>query len=86
MKWYLIDNDTEAPVCWCDPDESIGYFMEFDTEEDALTFLAAAAEIPFIDASMCYPVSVECHILGGRNYTGFIPVANGDSVELVRRV
>ena len=85
MKWYLID-DTEAPVYWCDPNENIGHFMEFDTEEDALIFLAAAAEISFVDTSMCYPISVKCHMEGSRNYTGFIPVANGDSIELVRRV
>lgn len=83
MKWVIIDED-EAPLYWCDGDENVGSIMEFDTEEDALIFLAAAAKIPFADTSMCYPVSVECHVEGSRNYTGFIPVANGDDVELER--
>ena len=85
MKWVIIDED-EAPLYWYDPGECVGSIMEFDTEEDALVFLAAAAEIPFVDTSMCYPVSVECHMEGSRNYTGFIPVQNGDNVDLVRRV
>ena len=85
MKWVIIDED-EAPLYWCDGDENVGSIMEFDTEEDALIFLVEAAEIPFVDTSMCYPVSVECHMEGSRNYTGFIPVQNGDSVDLVRRV
>lgn len=84
MKWVIIDED-EAPLYWYGG-EDVGSIMEFDTEEDALVFLAAAAEIPFVDTSMCYPVSVECHMEGSRNYTGFIPVQNGDSVDLVRRV
>jgi hypothetical protein len=85
QKWVIID-ETEAPVYWCEGDECVGYIMEFDTEEDANIFLAASAEIPFVDTSMCYPVSVECHMGGSRNYTGFIPVANGDSIDLVRRI
>lgn len=84
MKWVIIDED-EAPLYWCDGDENVGSIMEFDTEEDALIFLEASDEIPFVDTSMCYPVSVEHHMEGSRNYTGFIPVQNGDSVELVRR-
>ena len=85
MKWVIIDED-QIPLYWCDGNENVGSIMEFDTEEDALIFLAAAAEISFADTSMCYPVSVECHMEGSRNYTGFIPVVNGDNVELVRRV
>lgn len=86
MKWVIIDED-EAPLYWCEgnDDENVGSIIEFDTEEDALIFLAAAAEIPFVDTSMSYPVSVECHMPGSRNYTGFIPVANGDSIDLERR-
>lgn len=83
QKWVIID-ECEAPIYWCEGDEC-GYIMEFDTEEDANIFLAAAAEIPFVDISMSYPVSVECHMPGSRNYTGFIPIANGDSIDLVRR-
>ena len=85
MKWVIIDED-QIPLYWCDGNENVGSIMEFDTEEDALIFLAAAAKIPFADTSMCYPVSVECHMEGSRNYTGFIPIANGDNIELVRRV
>ena len=81
MKWVIIDED-EAPLYWCDGNENVGSIMEFNTEEAALIFLAAAAKIPFIDTSMCYPVSVERHMEGSRNYTGFIPVANGDNIEL----
>ena len=84
QKWVIIDED-EAPIYWCEGDDCVGCIMEFDTEEDANIFLAAAAEIPFVDTSMCYPVSVERHMEGSRNYTGFIPVQNGDSVDLVRR-
>lgn len=84
QKWVIIDED-ESPLYWCEGDECVGYIMEFDTEEDANIFLAAAAEIPFADTSMCYPVSVERHMEGSRNYTGFIPVQNGDSIDLVRR-
>lgn len=84
QKWVIIDED-EAPLYWCDDDECVGSIMEFDTEEDALIFLVEAAKIPFVDVSMCYPVSVECHMEGSRNFTGFIPVANGDDIELVRR-
>lgn len=84
MKWVIIDED-EAPLYWYGG-ESVGSIIEFDTEEDALIFLAAAAEIPFVDTSMCYPVSIEHHMEGSRNCTGFIPVQNGDSVDLVRRV
>ena len=85
MKWVIIDED-EAPLYWCDGDENVGSIMEFDTEDDALEFLYAANQIPFVDTSICYPVSVERHMEGSRNYTGFIPVQNGDSVDLVRRV
>ena len=85
MKWVIIDED-EAPLYWCEGDENVGFIMEFDTEDDALEFLYAAKQIPFVDTSMCYPVSVERHMEGSRNYTGFIPVQNGDSVDLVRRV
>lgn len=83
QKWVIIDED-EAPLYWCEgnDDENVGSIMEFDTEEDALIFLAAAAKTPFIDISMCYPVSVECHMEGSRNYTGFIPKQNGDDIEL----
>ena len=83
MKWVIIDED-QSPLYWCEgnDNENVGSIMEFDTEEDALIFLAAAAKIPFIDTSMCYPVSVECHMEGSRNYTGFIPVQNGDNIEL----
>ena len=81
IKWVIIDED-QTPLYCCDSNENVGSIMEFDTEEDALIFLAAAAKIPFIDTSMCYPVSVECHMEGSRNYTGFIPVANGDNIEL----
>ena len=84
QKWVIIDED-ETPLYWCEPEENIGAIMEFDTEEDANIFLAAAAEIPFVDTSMCYPVSIEHHMEGSRNYTGFIPVANGDNIDLVRR-
>lgn len=83
MKWVIIDED-EAPLYWCEGDENVGSIMEFDTEADALTFLAAAAKIPFVDTSMCYPVSIECHMEDSRNYTGFIPVQNGDNIELKR--
>lgn len=85
MKWVIIDED-EAPLYWCDGDENVGSIMEFDTEDDALEFLYAAKQIPFIDISDHYPVSIEVSLSGSRNYTGFIPVQNGDSVDLVRRV
>ena len=85
MKWVIIDED-EVPLYWWEGDENVGSIMEFYTEEDDNIFLAAAAEIPFIDASMCYPVSVECHIEGSHNYTGFIPVANGDDIILQRKI
>ena len=78
-KWVIIDED-ESPLYWSD--EDMGYIMEFDTEEDANIFLAAAAKIPFVDTSMCYPVSIPCHMLGSRNYTGFIPKQNGDNIEV----
>lgn len=83
MKWVIIDED-EVPLYWCEgnDDENVGSIMEFDTEEDANIFLAAAAKIPFIDTSMCYPVSVEYHMEDSRNYTSFIPVQNGDNIEL----
>lgn len=84
MKWVIIDED-QIPLCWYGG-EDVGSIMEFDTEKDALIFLAAAAEIPFVDTSMCYPVSIECHMESSRNYTGFIPVQNGDSIDLVRKV
>ena len=84
MKWVIIDED-QTPLYWCDSEEHVGCIMEFDTEEDANIFLAAAAEIPFIDVSYCYPVSIECHMEGSRNFTGLIPVQNGDNIELERR-
>ena len=84
MKWVIIDGD-EAPLYWAIDGESTASIMEFDTEADAEAFLEAAKEIPFVDISECYPVSVECHMDGSRNYTGFIPVANGDDIELMRR-
>ena len=84
MKWYIIDVDT-SPLYWYEGDEGAA-LMEFDTEEDALIFLEAAEKIPFVDVAYHYPVSVERSLEGSRNYTGFIPVQNGDSVELVRRV
>ena len=44
MKWVIIDED-ESPLYWCEgnDNENVGSIMEFDTEEDALIFLAAAA-------------------------------------------
>ena len=83
MKWYIIDVDT-SPLYWHEGDEGAA-LMEFDTEEDALIFLEAAEKIPFVDVAYHYPVSVERSLEGSRNYTGFIPVQNGDSVELERR-
>lgn len=85
MKWVIIDED-QVPLYWYDDNENVGFITEFDTEEDALVFLAAAAEVLFIDISMYYPVSVERHMEGSRNYTGFIPVQNEDSIDLVKRV
>lgn len=80
MKWYLIDK-YEAPLYWHEGDEGAA-LMEFDTEDDAFEFLYAAKQIPFIDISHYYPVSVERSLGGSRNYTGKIPVANGDDIEL----
>ena len=84
MKWVIIDED-ETPLYWCEGDDCVGHIMEFDTEEDARIFLEASDEIPFVDVSWCHPVSIEHNMEGSRNYTGFIPVQNGDSIDLVRR-
>lgn len=84
QKWYIIDED-DAPLYWCADGEGSASMMEFDTKQDALDFLAAADEIPFVDISMCYPISMEISLEGSRNFTGWIPVANGDTVELARR-
>lgn len=79
MKWYLVD-ENEAPIYWCEGGE--GFFMEFDTKDDALCFLKAAKLIPFVDVSTVYPVSAEVPLEGSINLTGKMPVANGDSIEL----
>ena len=86
MKWYLINEDS-SPMYWCEDDDCVGYMMEFDTEEDANIFLDAArkAYIPE-DIEGIYAISLEISLSGSRNYTGFIPVANGNNVKLVRRV
>lgn len=83
MKWYIIDAD-EAPIYWHEGDENAA-MMEFDTLDDAVKFIQAAREIPFVEAVGWYPWGCEQRVSGSRNYTGLIPKQNGDSIDLVRR-
>ena len=83
MKWYIIDAD-DAPIYWHEGDEGAA-MVEFDTPDDVLRFIQAAREIPFLDTTGWYPWGCKQHVSGSRNYSGSIPIANGDSVELVRR-
>lgn len=85
MKYYAVDYETEAPLYWAEGDE-VAHIMEFDTEEDVLAFIEAMKEVPYLDMPEFEVFVSQLSLPGSRNYTGVIPVANGDSVELIRSV
>lgn len=82
MKYYIVD-EFDAPLYWTD--EGKGKFAEFDTEEDAREFIKHAKKIPFLGLGDMLVMDLEIALQGSINLTGYIPVANGDSIDLIRR-
>lgn len=83
MKWYIFD-EYYQPLCWAEGDECP--CCEFDTAKDAAAFVDGCKNLPCADD--LGPMEIkECIFFydgGKRNMSGFIPVANGDDVELER--
>lgn len=85
MKWYIFNSD-KSPLCWA-TDDGKAPACKFDTEEDAKTFLDALSKIPAV-ADMSTDAEIAHCIFfyddGTLNVSGFIPVQNGDDIELKR--
>ena len=83
MKWYIFDKN-HHPLCWAEGDECP--CCEFDTVEDATAFMDGCKNLPCADDLGTMEIN-ECIFFydgGKRNLSGYIPVANGDDVELER--
>ena len=86
MKWYIFreEDDHHVPLCWAENGECP--CCEFDTKEDAVAFVEALKVIPFLDPAFITDAEIRNCIFyyddGKRNMSGFIPVANGDDIEL----
>ena len=81
MKYYIVD-EFDAPLYWTH--EGKGKFAEFDTEEDAREFIKYANKIPFLGLGGMLVMDLEIALRGSINLTGYVPVANGDDIELKR--
>lgn len=82
MKWYIFKVGDHIPLCWAENGKCP--CCEFDTREDAVAFLEAAQSLPTVDILAAAEIR-QCIFYyddGKRNMSGFIPVANGDSIEL----
>ena len=78
MKYY-ISNKRSEPQCWN------GKIIYFTCWLDAIAFLEGMDNIEFLDTEDLYTVPLQSLCLPPEktiNLTGFIPVANGDSIEL----
>ena len=85
MKWYIFDAD-HHPVCWANADGDCPA-CEFDTVEDAQTFLDGILAIPAVADDFATAEISECIFFyddGKTNMSGLRPVANGDDIELER--
>ena len=83
MKWYIFKIGDHVPLCWAENGECP--CCEFDTREDAEAFFDALQDIPFVASEFAAAEIRQCIFYyddGKRNMSGFIPVANGDDIEL----
>lgn len=81
MKYIIIDQ-YDKPLYWSQ--DGVDAIIEFDTEADAREFAKSAMSIPFIGLGTCLISDIDIKLSNTINLTGYIPVANGDDIELER--